>query len=58
MSEEAYSSPAAVGVRLLRAAAECSEVPVYEGVSYYDAVHRTGQNKTLHVLPDSIQMCQ
>jgi hypothetical protein len=45
-------------VRLLRAASDHTDVPVYRGVSYCDAVRRVGAGETLRVLPDSIQVCR
>jgi uncharacterized protein (DUF169 family) len=47
-----------VGVRVLRSAGEWSDVPVYRGVSYCDAVRRAGEGEALRVLPGSLQVCR
>ncbi len=50
--------PSPVGVRRLGKGWERDGVPVYEGVSYCDAVRRAGEGETLRVLPGSIQVCR
>jgi uncharacterized protein (DUF169 family) len=47
--------PSPVGVRVLTKAASA---PLYQGVSYCDAVRRAGEGETLRVLPGSIQVCR
>jgi hypothetical protein len=47
-----------VGVRVLCSSDEHSGVPVYQGVSYCDAVRRAARGETLRVLPGSIQVCR
>jgi hypothetical protein len=51
-------SPVAVGVRLLRSPAEHTDVPVYQGVAYCNAVSRAGAGEVLRVLPGSIETCR
>jgi len=46
-----------VGVRILRRAGEQSDVPVYHGISYCDAVREAGAGEVLRVLPGSIAVC-
>jgi hypothetical protein len=43
---------------VLHSAADQPDVPVYEGVSYCDAVRRAGVGDGLRVLPGSIQVCR
>lgn len=50
-------TPRPVGVSVLRSASAHSDVPVYHGVSYCDAVRRAGEGECLQVLPDSIEVC-
>lgn len=53
------SQPAlnAVAVRLLARAEEASDVPIFRGVSYCQAVHRAADGETLRVDADSIRVC-
>jgi hypothetical protein len=41
----------------LKEAGECKDAPVYQGVSYCDALRRAGEGERLRVLPGSIQVC-
>jgi hypothetical protein len=50
--------PPPVGVCVLRSACAAAEVPIYQGVSYCDAVRRAGEGDILRVLPGSIQVCR
>ena len=52
-----HSTPRPVGVSVFRSAAAHSDVPVYHGVSYCDAVRRAGEGECLRVLPGSIEVC-
>jgi uncharacterized protein (DUF169 family) len=52
-----HSTPRPVGVSVFRSAAAHSDVPVYHGVSYCDAVRRAGEGERLRVLPASIEVC-
>lgn len=47
-----------VGVRLLASAGEAAAVPVYQGVSYCDAVRRAREGECLRVVPGSIDVCR
>jgi uncharacterized protein (DUF169 family) len=49
--------PPPVGVRVLASRQEHAHVPVFEGVSYCEAVRRAGDGEVLRVMPDSIQVC-
>ena len=54
--------PPPVGVRLLpeegdARRGEFDAIPVYQGVSYCDAVRRAGEGEMLRVLPGSLQVC-
>ncbi len=53
-----HDTPFPVGVRLLRSPDEPAGAPVYQGVSYCDAVSRAGAGEVLRVLPGSIQVCR
>jgi hypothetical protein len=57
LTELTRSEAHPVGVSVLPAAGLHSGVPVYEGVSYCDAVRRVGEGEVLRVLPGSIQVC-
>jgi hypothetical protein len=57
MSHLTQAGPPPVGVRILPDAGWQPGIPVYEGVSYCDAVRRAGQGEVLRVLPGSIQVC-
>jgi hypothetical protein len=57
MTDLADSAPLPVGIRLLPDAGWEAGVPVYDGVSYCDAVRRAGEGEVLRVLPGSIQVC-
>jgi uncharacterized protein (DUF169 family) len=50
-------TPRPVAVSLLHSASAHSDLPVYHGVSYCDAVRRAGQGESLRVLPGSIEVC-
>jgi uncharacterized protein (DUF169 family) len=50
-------TPGPVGVRVLHSTSAHSDVPVYHGVSYCDAVRRVGKGESLRVLPGSIEVC-
>jgi hypothetical protein len=50
-------TPLPVGLRVLRSADEASDVSVYRGVSYCDAVRRAGEGEAQRVLPGSIEVC-
>ena len=52
-----YGTPRPVGVSVLRSASAHSDVPIYYGVSYCDAVRRAGEGECLRVLPGSIEVC-
>ncbi len=52
-----HGTPRPVGVGVLHSASAHSDVPVYHGVSYCDAVRRAGQGESLRVLPGSIEVC-
>lgn len=47
-----------IGVRLLESPGESSEVPIYRGVSYCDAVRRAGLGEALRLVPGSVQVCR
>jgi len=47
-----------VGVTRLPSPQACSDVPLYEGVSFCDAVRRAGEGEILRVLPISVQVCR
>lgn len=47
-----------VGVKILAGAEEHAAAPVYQGVSYCDALRRAGEGAVLRVLPGSIQVCR
>ena len=47
-----------VGVARLRSAEEWTDVPLYRGVSYCDAVRRARAGERLRILPGSIEICQ
>lgn len=53
-----HDTPPLVGVRLLCSANDYSDVPIYHGVSYCDAIRRAGEGERLRVLPGSIQICR
>lgn len=57
MSDLTEAGPPPVGVGVLPAAGWQPSIPVYEGVSYCDAVRRAGRGEVLRVLPSSIQVC-
>jgi uncharacterized protein (DUF169 family) len=48
----------AVGVRLLPSPDQATNVPIYRGVSYCDAVRRAGQGEPLRLVPGSVQVCR
>jgi len=50
-------TPPPVGVRLLHSPGEAGDVPIYQGISYCDAVRCAGQGQALRVLPGSILVC-
>lgn len=52
-----HGTPRPVGVSVSRSAQAHSDVPVYHGVSYCDAVRRAGVGECLRVLPGSIEVC-
>jgi hypothetical protein len=54
---EDHGTPRPVGVSVFRSAQAHSDVPVYCGVSYCDAVRRAGEGECLRVLPGSIEVC-
>ncbi len=47
-----------VAVARLEGAETHPDVPLYEGVSFCDAVRRAGEGELLRVLPSSIQVCR
>ena len=47
-----------VGVRLMPSPDQATDIPLYRGVSYCDAVRRAGQGETLRLVPGSIQVCR
>ena len=47
-----------VGVKILAGAEEHAAAPVYQGVSYCDALRCAGEGAVLRVLPGSIQVCR
>jgi hypothetical protein len=47
-----------VGVKRLSDPDQYPNIPVYQGVSYCDAVRLAGEGQILRVLPSSIQVCQ
>ena len=52
-----HLDPPPVGVRVLASDQEAAGVPVYQGVSYCDAVRRAGEGECLRIQPDSIRVC-
>ncbi len=52
-----HGTPHPVGVGVLRSTQAHSDIPVYGGVSYCDAVRRAGEGECLRVLPGSIEVC-
>lgn len=50
--------PEPVGVARLSSPQVYPDVPLYQGVSFCDAVRRAGEGEVLRVLPDSIQVCR
>jgi uncharacterized protein (DUF169 family) len=52
------SLPAPVGVQVLNAPRQHSDIPEYDGVSYCDAVRRAGGGEALRVTPGSIEVCR
>jgi uncharacterized protein (DUF169 family) len=52
------SAPPPVGIKILAGAKEHAAAPIYQGVSYCDALRCAGQGATLRVLPGSIQVCR
>ncbi len=57
MADSTRGEPLPVGVCVLPATGRRPGVPVYEGVSYCDAIRRAGEEEVLRVLPGSIQVC-
>lgn len=51
-------APGRVGLSRLPSAQAHTEVPLYQGVSFCDAVRRAGEGEFLRVLPGSIQVCR
>lgn len=52
------SDPPPVGIKILTEAQEHADAPLYQGVSYCDALRRAGEGATLRLLPGSIQVCR